>query len=77
MNREILSELPTLLKHKFKREIANFAALNSPYIFKTIQNHHHISFYTFAYISLSVINYYSTQNAESENCLELSSCFSF
>ena len=39
MDREILSKLPTLLR----RKIAHFAALDSAYIYKTIQNQHQTS----------------------------------
>ena len=43
-HREILSKLPTLLRHKLQSKIAHFAALDSVYVYKTIRNQYHTSY---------------------------------
>ena len=43
MDREILSKLPTLLKHKHQSKMARFAALDSAYVYQTIRNQYRTS----------------------------------
>ena len=38
MDREILSKLLTLLRHKIRSKMDHFAALDSAYVYKTIRN---------------------------------------
>ena len=38
MDREILSKLPTLLRHKLRSNMAHFVALDSADVYKTIRN---------------------------------------
>ena len=51
IDREILSKLPTVLRHnKLQSKTAHFAALDSAYVYKTIQNQYRTSFYAFEYL---------------------------
>ena len=43
MDREILSTLPTVLRHKLQSQMAHFAALDNAHVYKTIQNQYRIS----------------------------------
>ena len=38
MDRKILSTLPTVLRHKLQSKMAQFAALDSAHVYKTIRN---------------------------------------
>ena len=43
MDREILSKLPTLLRHKLQIKMAQLAALDSAYVNQTIRNQYRTS----------------------------------
>ena len=43
MDREIPNKLPTLLRHKLPSKMANFEALDSAYVYKTIRNQYRTS----------------------------------
>ena len=43
MDRETLSKLPTVLRHKLQSKMAHFAALDSAHVYKTIRNQYRIS----------------------------------
>ena len=43
MDWEILSKLPTLLRHKLQSKMARFAALDGAYVYQTIQNQYRTS----------------------------------
>ena len=43
MDQEILGRRPTLLRHKLQSKMAHFAALDSAYVYKTIQNQYRTS----------------------------------